>query len=238
MDIRLLRAEEIECRVSTVKETGCSLLLYKDARCDMRILDETYGADNWQRNHEVVNGNLFCNVGVRFHRENGFGEWVWKQDVGTESFTEKEKGQASDSFKRACFNWGIGRELYTAPFIWVKLSAAEIFETKGGSLGVRPNFKVKEIGYTDGVIDYLVIVDNGGNVRFSTGKQPHKETIGQEKAEILSKLFADLVDKGKIKPTARKDTMAKYKVSKLADLTAEQYGHILQGLKKAEQKDV
>jgi hypothetical protein len=64
------------------------------------------------------------------------------------------------------------------------------------------------------------------------------ETVGQEKAEILSKLFADLVDKGKIKPTARKDTMAKYKVSKLADLTAEQYGHILQGLKKAEQKDV
>src|SRR5690554_1395175 len=123
MNIRTLRADEIECRVQIVKENGCSLLLYKDARVDMNILDETFGVENWQRHHEIVNGNLFCNVGVRFSRENNYGEWVWKQDVGTESNTEKEKGQASDSFKRACFNWGIGRELYTAPFIWVTLTS-------------------------------------------------------------------------------------------------------------------
>lgn len=108
---RALEANEIDCRVSTCSEKGVSLLLYKDARCDMRILDEAVGPECWQRSHEVINGNLFCNVGIKVD-----GEWIWKQDVGTESYTEKEKGQASDSFKRACFNWGIGRELYTAPY--------------------------------------------------------------------------------------------------------------------------
>lgn len=102
MNFRLLRADEIDCRISTVSEKGLSLLLYKDARVDMTILDETVGPENWQRSHELINGNLFCNVGIKCGNE-----WVWKQDVGTESYTEKEKGQASDSFKRACFNWGI-----------------------------------------------------------------------------------------------------------------------------------
>lgn len=111
---RALTADDIECRVSTVSDKGCSLLLYKDARCDMKILDETVGPENWKRSHELINGNLFCNVSLW---DEGKKEWVTKQDVGTESYTEKEKGQASDAFKRACFNWGIGRELYTAPFI-------------------------------------------------------------------------------------------------------------------------
>lgn len=102
MEFRLLRADEIDCKVKTVAQWGVMLLLYKDARCDMNILDETVGPMNWQRRHELINGNLFCSVGIRDDRE-----WVWKQDVGVESFTEKEKGEASDSFKRACFNWGI-----------------------------------------------------------------------------------------------------------------------------------
>lgn len=164
MEIRLLRADEIECRVGTFKDgKGLSLLLYKDARVDMNILDETFGSNNWQRHHEVINGNLFCNVGVRIERENGFGEWVWKQDVGTESYTEKEKGQASDSFKRACFNWGIGRELYTAPFIWIN-------ETNKYT-----KFEVKDIGYNDNrEIDHLIIVDNKGKERFRLGQ--HKSS--------------------------------------------------------------
>lgn len=118
MEFRALTEKEIDARVATVNEKGCSLLLYKDARCDMRILDESVGSERWQRKHELINGNLFCNVGINFPAEDG-DHWVWKQDVGTESYTEKEKGQASDSFKRACFNWGIGRELYTAPYIWI-----------------------------------------------------------------------------------------------------------------------
>ena len=114
--IRLLRAEEIECRIAMVNEKGLSLLLYKDARVDQRILDETFGAFGWKRSHQCIDGNLYCTVEV-YNKDSG--EWVSKQDVGTTGYTEKEKSQASDSFKRACFNWGIGRELYSAPFIWI-----------------------------------------------------------------------------------------------------------------------
>ena len=106
--IRLLKAEEIECRVSVIKENGLSLLLYKDARVDQRILDETFGAFGWKRSHQSIEGNLYCTVEIYDEIKK---EWVAKQDVGAASYSEKEKGQASDSFKRACFNWGIGREI-------------------------------------------------------------------------------------------------------------------------------
>jgi hypothetical protein len=109
---RTLRADEIDCRIAQVKETGLSLLLYKDARCDQNILDEVVGPFNWKREHTRDNRN--CIVSIKNPET---GEWVSKEDTGTESNTEKEKGLASDSFKRACFNWGIGRELYTAPFV-------------------------------------------------------------------------------------------------------------------------
>lgn len=122
MNFRPLKAEEVEARVSQVKENGIVLLLYKDARCDMRILDETVGPENWQREHYECKGNLFCRVGINTNFNNISAiedRWVWKSDCGTESNTEAQKGESSDSFKRACFNWGIGRELYTSPFIWV-----------------------------------------------------------------------------------------------------------------------
>ena len=111
---RDLRADEIECRVAQAKENGVSLLLYKDARCDQNILDETVGAMNWQRTHTRDNANCIVSLWDKEKQQ-----WISKEDTGTESNTEKEKGLASDSFKRACFNWGIGRELYTAPFIWI-----------------------------------------------------------------------------------------------------------------------
>lgn len=151
IEFRLLKADEIECRVSTVKEKGVSLLLYKDARVDQNILDETVGPERWQRSHEVINGNLFCNVGIRCD-----DEWVWKQDVGVESYTEKEKGQASDAFKRACFNWGIGRELYTAPFIWINAGDVSIKESNG-KYTTYDRFEVKDIGYIGKRISSLVI---------------------------------------------------------------------------------
>lgn len=112
---RDLRADEIECRVAQASENGVSLLLYKDARCDMNILDETVGELNWQRMHTRDNAN--CIVSIWDEKKQ---QWISKEDTGTESNTEKEKGLASDSFKRACTNVGIGRELYTAPFIWIK----------------------------------------------------------------------------------------------------------------------
>lgn len=133
---RDLKADEIECRVQSVKDgKGLVLLLYKDARVDMNILDETVGSENWQREHYECKGNLFCRVGIRcdqvkYREANGdtgiAPDWVYKSDCGTESNTEAQKGEASDSFKRACFNWGIGRELYTAPFTWIPADKCNI----------------------------------------------------------------------------------------------------------------
>ena len=150
---RYVKADDIECRVATVSEKGCSLLLYKDARCDMKILDETVGPENWQRSHELINGNLFCNVSIY---DDDKEMWISKQDVGTESYTEKEKGQASDSFKRACFNWGIGRELYTAPFIWIK-SGDVTLQQKNGKFTTYDKFRVEQIIVENGVIVALAI---------------------------------------------------------------------------------
>ena len=162
------------------------LLLYKDARVDQNILDETVGHDRWQRKHELINGNLFCSVGIWFDRDT-FSGWVWKQDVGTESNTEKEKGQASDAFKRACFNWGIGRELYTAPRIWI---SAGNYSPKqnNGKLTTYDHFIVSEISYTDDRISSLVIVneDTGKTVyKWSREKKPNPDDKITEKQVIV-----------------------------------------------------
>lgn len=121
LKFRDLRADEIEVRVGMAKQNGVSLLLYKNARCDMNILDETVGADRWKRNHYDCKNNLYCSVKIKIN-----DEWIEKDDCGAESNMEKQKGEASDAFKRACVNWGIGRELYTSPFIWISADACEI----------------------------------------------------------------------------------------------------------------
>ena len=137
---RDLRADEIECRVAQAKENGVSVLLYKDARCDQNILDETVGAMNWQRHHSRDNAN--CTVSLWDEKKS---QWVSKEDTGTESNTEKEKGLASDSFKRACFNWGIGRELYTAPFIWINAKECSGLKQYGDKWKCFDNFAVEKI---------------------------------------------------------------------------------------------
>lgn len=146
MTFRDLTADEIEVRVQSIKArkgepTGAILLLYKNARCDMNILDETVGAENWQREHYDCKGNLFCRVGIKCESitteksanlndvKHVGSEWVYKSDCGIESNTDAQKGEASDSFKRACFNWGIGRELYTSPFIWITPDKCEMYDT-------------------------------------------------------------------------------------------------------------
>lgn len=137
---RDLRADEIECRVAQAKQNGVSLLLYKDARCDMNILDETVGAMNWQRHHSRENAN--CTVMLW----DGVKEcWISKEDTGTESNTEAQKGLASDSFKRACFNWGIGRELYTAPFIFIKAEDCTALKQDGAKWKCFDTFEVEQI---------------------------------------------------------------------------------------------
>ena len=155
LTFRDLGASDIECRVQSVKKNGLILLLYKNARVDMNILDETVGSMNWQREHYECKGNLFCRVGIDFNgiQDNGLPpNWVWKADCGTESNTEAQKGEASDSFKRACFNWGIGRELYTSPFIWVPADRCNIDNGK-----CYDNFTVADINITNKLIMSLSI---------------------------------------------------------------------------------
>lgn len=163
--IRLLTAREIDCRISQVKKNGLQLLLYKDARCDMAILDETFGPMNWQRHHSRDNANCIVSIWDDEKRC-----WIDKEDTGTESNTEAEKGLASDSFKRACVNVGIGRELYTAPFIWITPPNCEIKENNG-RYQCFDRFEVQDIGYNDKrEINRLVIVNSKtGNVAFERG---------------------------------------------------------------------
>lgn len=200
---RVLNADEIECRVARCTEKGAQLLLYKDARCDMNILDETVGASNWQRKHEEHRGNLFCAVGIK---ENG--EWVWKEDAGAESNTEAEKGHASDSFKRACVNWGIGRELYTSPFIWV--SGVSVQDR--GKWVCRETFTVKEITYDDKrKITGLAIVDKSGKLVYLLG-------AASEPAPVCTRCHRKL--------TVKKSGGKVYSPKDIADNAKRVYGEV------------
>ena len=153
LKFRTLKANEIECRIGQIKDNGLSLLLYKDARCDMNILDETVGAMNWERRHTRDNAN--CTVSIWDEYKSC---WISKEDTGTESNTEAEKGLASDSFKRACVNWGIGRELYTAPFIWVKAEDCNIQGKK-----CYDKFFVEQIIYDDHRTIVALSIKNANN---------------------------------------------------------------------------
>lgn len=173
LEFRKLKADEIECRIGTIKKdgTGLSLLLYKDARCDMNILDETVGPMNWKREHVRDNSNCIVSLW-----DDDKKQWVSKEDVGKESFTEAEKGLASDSFKRACVNWGIGRELYTAPFIWVSCDNANI-KNFGGKYTCTDKFYVEKITYKEnGDIDGLSIINEKNGKRVFVKKPEIKKT--------------------------------------------------------------
>lgn len=165
INFRALHEDEIECRVGQASAKGVMLLLYKNARADMNVLDETVGNENWQRNHYAVKDSLFCEVKINknFAVKGSPPEWVSKSDCGVESYTEAQKGESSDSFKRACVNWGIGRELYTAPFIWIKAEDCNLVDTgrkdKYGKpvLACYDKFTVRKIMTVDGRIVTLVI---------------------------------------------------------------------------------
>jgi hypothetical protein len=235
-NIRKLKASEIECRVGTINEKGCSLLLYKDARCDMRILDETFGAMNWKRSHEIIDGNLYCTVSVL----SDVGEWVSKQDVGVESFTEKEKGQASDSFKRACVNLGIGRELYTSPFIWVNHADKEAYQ-KNGKYQTYQSYHVTEIGYNaEGEINALAIADSKGNERYRYGRkqtttpqlQPQPAPVPQMSAEEKAKRDKAVIDYLYANPKVEKWCLEKAGVNDMLELDLDQVYNFLKSNNK------
>lgn len=146
---RLLKAEEIECRVSEIGKDGTwlNLLLYKTARTDASLLDEAVGPLGWANDYRLIDGKMYCGIGIR---DTSSGEWVWKWNVGTESNTEAEKGEASDALKRAGFVWGIGTELYSSPRIFVRNGDAEIKKNdKNGKWVCYDRFFVRRIGYGD-----------------------------------------------------------------------------------------
>ena len=182
---RNLRADEIDVRINQIASNYCTMLLYKDARCDMNILDETVGSMNWKREHTRDNAN--CIVSIWDQEKE---QWVSKEDTGTESFSEAEKGLASDSFKRACVNWGIGRELYSSPSIIVfpmktmipKGKTGEFFENDKGKYTTITYFWVEIIDYDENAnVKDLVIRDNKNNVRFMQ--------VSKEKDKELTKLM-------------------------------------------------
>ena len=172
MMFRTLRADEVECRIARVTESGVQLLLYKDARADMDLLDETVGSLNWTREHKCIGENLYCTVSIYDYEK---CEWISKEDVGVESYTEAVKGQASDSFKRACTNFGIGRELYTAPFIWIPADRRKIVP-KGPTFTCRDVFEVIQISYDDNrKINMLNIYNRSARKQaFVYDKRPQK----------------------------------------------------------------
>lgn len=201
---RVLRADEVDARVGTCNEKGFSLLLYKDARCDQNILDETVGPANWQRRHYDVKGNMFCSVGIYDAEKK---EWIWKDDCGTESNTEKEKGEASDSFKRACFNWGIGRELYTAPFIYIK---GNIEQRNNRFVPTFRNFKVLVLESKDGKISKLQI-SGDGNVIYEFGMKSGKaEEKPQSTKPIEEEAYEYCWEQGRHIGTPLKETPENY----------------------------
>jgi hypothetical protein len=152
---RELKAEEIEVRVSRVTNAGVELLLYKTSRTDSDILDETVGPENWQCSYESINGELFCTVSIWSEER---GQWVSKQDVGSPSNVEAEKGRASDGLKRCCSRWGIGRSLYSAPRIFVYADkCGKIQQGKNGKMQCYDRFHVEKVRIEDGQITGLSI---------------------------------------------------------------------------------
>lgn len=246
--IRLLKADEIECRISMVNEKGLSLLLYKDARVDQKILDETFGIFGWKRSHQCIDGNLYCTVEIRDEKT---GEWIAKQDVGAMSYSEKEKGQASDSFKRACFNWGIGRELYTAPFIWIPAGKAEIqskeTQNREKKYYCNDRFSVSSIEYNNKKeISALVVVNGKGeavyvmktkNVSGSNAGGKGVPMSGKQKKEIQKNTLseeqmASLLEELDRTGVAAETVKERYKIQEMGTMSDELYRKVMAALSK------
>ncbi len=205
LKFRTLRAEEIECRVNEIGDGFFTLLLYKDARCDMNLLDEVVGALNWKREHCRENANCIVSIW-----DPDKSCWVSKEDTGTESNTEKEKGLASDSFKRACTCWGIGRELYSAPYIKVSGEVTKK-NTKGKFVPIYYNITVKNIAYdSNRNISELVIYGDGkeifsypkkkkqeqnqeGSISRAINNAPKQTTITRTEVKTLQEQAKDLI---------------------------------------------
>jgi hypothetical protein len=222
MIFRKLKASEIDVRVQSIVSSGAILLLYKDARADMNILDETVTNMLWKREHTRDNQNCIVSI---YNKE--IGQWISKEDTGTESNTEKEKGLASDSFKRACTNWGIGRELYTSPFIFVKKELLNIV-SKNGKDATNDKFAVSFINYSeDGNISELEIINQNKKVVFSNRA---KKEAALKINQIQIDSIVDLIEKTS---SDLQGFLGYFKVKEIPEMTASQ---AVEGIKMLEKK--
>lgn len=176
VNFRLLSADEIDCRIGTINEYGVGLLLYGDARVFMDMLDEKFGSMNWKKTYSRDNKNCLVEVWDEDKRT-----WVGKEDTGVESNMEKEKGLASDSFKRACVSWGIGRELYTAPDMFVKKERLQGFVSDGNKQKCNDKFTVLNISYDEKRRIKSVTI---GITRY--GKQYDKVTFTNDPGTVIA----------------------------------------------------
>lgn len=181
---KYLKADEIECRVGQVNKYGIMLLLYIDARAAMKRLDEKFGVFGWKRRHIELRGKEYCEISVKDPESK---EWVNKMDCGTPSNTEKEKGESSDSFKRACVNWGIGRELYTATSVFIKCKTESIDNSgKRYKQSEFNKYKVDKIAYDEnGNINELDITDKSGKIVYSLTNANATYSANETKQERL-----------------------------------------------------
>ena len=217
-NIRLLRAEEIDVRVGAIYEKGITLLLYKDARVDMAILDEIYGPLNWSRRHVMFGDAMFCELSVKNEET---GEWVTKTDVGAPSFAEPIKGQASDSFKRAAVLFGIGRELYTAPFMWLDKSKVDI-KLENNKRIVKDRFSVQTIQYDEEkrYITGLVIINQNNEVVYqymaAAGNKRKTESVVIS-PEQIKELYEQLNRTG----VPLSQVLTRYKIKTISEMSPE-----------------
>lgn len=234
--IRLLRAEEIECRIGTMNEKGLSLLLYKDARVDQRILDETFGLFGWQRKHSVLDGNLYCTVSIWDDEKE---QWIEKQDVGTASNMEQTKGEASDSFKRACFSVGIGRELYSAPFIWIPSTKCNI-QRRGEKFYCNERFRVTSITYgKNREIQSLTIVNSENHTIYTflekadiSKLQNQKQEKGGTGSLLSAKQEKEFREELKRTGVRLEQVLERYHLSSFEEMSQENYKKAMNSLKK------
>ena len=228
--IRSLKPNEIEVRVQQVTEKGAQLLLYKDSRCDKRILDETFGINGWKNSYQEILGNLFCTISIW---DDAKSQWVDKTDCGVESFSEKEKGQASDAFKRAGFNVGIGRELYTRIFYFASVPTKKVSvngKDKWELVNKYEKFEVAEIETNTETekIEKIKIADSKGNIVFSYGYNNAKTTAKlsesiEEKliTDAQIKLINTLLSKSENKDEAKKELYDHFKITTIKTATSE-----------------
>lgn len=230
--IRLLRADEIECRIGAINEKGLSLLLFMDARAAQNILDESFTPFGWQRTHQEIGGRLYCTVEIWDAEKQ---QWIAKQDVGTESFSEKEKGAASDSFKRSCFNWGIGRELYSAPFIWI--SADKVKIQHDGKRYITPErFTVESVSYDDNREICGLEIRNGANQTVFVKRRIQETPVETAKKQLTEKMKRDMQKELDRTGVSLEAVLERYHLDDLGQMTPEHYRDAMKGLKRSQSR--